>query len=194
MDRKYAQIRNHVLDVLGEDGSHGMDHVLRVTQMCGIIGLEESADMDILIPAALLHDIARPCEKETGIPHETEGARRAGLYLASIGYDSRRIPAITDAISTHRFRSAEKPRTLEAQILSDADKLDAMGAVGIGRTFMRAAEHGGSMEDAIRHFHEKLLHLHERMYTRTAQAMARERHDLLVLFLARLKDERNMSR
>nr|WP_321352489.1 HD domain-containing protein [uncultured Methanoregula sp.] len=193
MERKYSEICTYVLGIMGKDGSHGMDHVLRVTRLCRIIGRKESADMAILVPAALLHDIARPQEKATGIPHETEGARLAGLYLASIGYPEQLIPAISDAISTHRFRSTQKPGTLEAQILSDADKLDAMGAVGIARTFMRAAEHGGNLDDAVMHFHDKLLHLHERMYTRTAQEIAQKRHALLVLFLSRLEEEQDIS-
>ena len=112
--------------------------------MCERIGREEHADMAVLIPAALLHDIARPLEKEHGIPHELEGARMAEAFLVSIRYDARCIPEITHAIRTHRYRSAEKPETLEARILSDADKLDALGAIGIARTFMRAGEHGGT--------------------------------------------------
>ncbi len=193
MDEKYREIYHYVLEVLGNDGSHGMDHVRRVTHLCEIIGRKESADMDILIPAALLHDIARPQEKATGTPHETEGARLAGLYLASAGYDEKQVAAVVHAIRTHRFSSREEPQTPEARILSDADKLDAMGAVGIARTFMRAGEHGGNMDDAVVHFHDKLLHLQKRMYTRSAREIAGGRHDFLVLFLSRLEEERDMS-
>lgn len=127
---------------LGEAGSHGMDHTECVTRLCRVIGECEDANMDILIPAALLHDIAHPLEKERGLPHEAEGARMAETFLVSIHYNSCLIPAICAAIRTHRFRSDEKPESPEAKILSDADKLDALGAVGIARTFMRAAEHG----------------------------------------------------
>ena len=193
MDEKYKEIYTYVLGFWGTGGSHGMDHILRVTRLCEIIGRKESADMDILIPAALLHDIARPQEKATGIPHETEGARRAGLYLASVGYNEQQITAVTHAIRTHRFRSVEEPLNSEARILSDADKLDASGAIGIARTFMRAAEHGGNMDDAILHFHDKLLHLEKRMYTRSAREIAGERHAFLVLFLSSLEEERDMS-
>jgi len=193
MDTKYRGICAYVRSVLGEQGSHGMDHVMRVTRLCGIIGLQEHADMDILIPAALLHDIARPLEKEHGIPHETAGARMAQEYLSSIRYSEKRIPEIARAIRTHRYRSADRPESLEAQILSDADKLDAMGAVGIARTFMRAAEHGGSMDDAISHFHDKLLNLKALMYTGTGRTIAEERHAFLADFLWHLEHEMNNS-
>ena len=146
--------------------------------------------MAILIPAALLHDIARPIEKTQGIPHEEEGARIAEQYLRSIHYDENRIPAIAGAIRTHRFRSKELPATLEAKILSDADKLDAMGASGIARTFMRAAEHGGGIDDAIAHFHDKLLKLGELMYTGSGRRIAKTRHAFLISFLEALDEER----
>jgi uncharacterized protein len=193
MDAAVEKIRRHVRTILKEGGSHGMDHTERVTRMCRIIGKREDADMEILIPAALLHDIARPLEKEQGLPHEAEGARMAEAYLASIHYNPARIPAISAAIRSHRFRSEEKPATLEAKILSDADKLDALGAVGIARTFMRAAEHGGDISDAVSHFHDKLLKLKSLMYTKTGQEIAGERHAFLTAFITSLERETDCS-
>jgi uncharacterized protein len=190
MDDTFEQIRNHVTANLGGAGSHGMDHVDRVTSLCRKIGADEHADMAILIPAALLHDIARPVEEIRGIPHETEGARIAEQYLKSIHYDETRIPAVAGAIRTHRFRSNELPATLEAKVLSDADKLDAMGAAGIARTFMRAAESGGGIDDAVAHFHEKLLKLKGLMYTKSGRRIAKTRHAFLVRFLDTLEEER----
>lgn len=189
MDHRINEIRRHVRGILEEHGSHGMDHTERVFSLCLAIGREEDASLDVLLPAALLHDIARPLEKEKGLPHEREGARMAGEYLAAIGYSPELIPAIQQAIRTHRFQSAEKPESLEAQILSDADKLDAMGAIGIARTFLRAGEHNGGIEDAVAHFHEKLLNLTTRMYTKTGQEIAAGRHAVLVRFLDDLTRE-----
>jgi uncharacterized protein len=182
MEPVMEQIWAYVRTVLDRPGSHGLDHIGRVTAMCEWIGREEHADLGILIPAALLHDIARPLEKEHGIPHELEGARMAEEYLSSIRYDARKIPAIAHAIRTHRFRSTEKPETLEARILSDADKLDAMGAIGIARTFMRAGEHGGTIQDGLDHFRDKLLTLPGLMYTDTGRRIAAERSAILVRF------------
>lgn len=183
------KIRDHARTVMSTGGSHGFDHVERVTALCERIGMAEGADMAILIPAALLHDIARPLEKERGIPHEQEGARMAEEYLTSMGYDANAVSAVAAAIRTHRFTTAEEPESLEARILSDADKLDALGAVGIARTFMRAGEHGTTMQDGIDHFHEKLLKLPDRMYTKTARQIAAERHAFLLRFLALMEDE-----
>jgi uncharacterized protein len=193
MDAVIEEIRRYAVSMLGDAGSHGIDHTDRVTCMCRMIGEREHAKMDILIPAALLHDIARPLEKEKGLSHEQEGALMAEAYLASIHYNPVLIPAISAAIRTHRFRSKERPVSAEAKILSDADKLDAMGAVGIARTFMRAAEHGGDIGDAVTHFHEKLLKLKDLMYTKTGRDIATKRHAFLVTFLNRLSRETSAS-
>jgi len=172
-----------------QSGSHGLDHTLRVTRLCAEIGKSEGADMQILIPAALFHDVARPLEKKTGIPHEQEGARIAAGYLRSDVCDENRIRAIAHAIRSHRYSTGTTPETLEAKALSDADKLDAMGAIGIARTFMQAGEHGDGIEDATSHIHEKLLNLRELMYTDTAKEFAEERHELLQRFADALEDE-----
>jgi len=189
MGKKIETIRHYIKEVFNQPGSHGLDHVLRVEYLCEVIGREENAEMGILLPAALFHDIARPIERETGMPHEEAGAQIAERYLRSIQYDEERVWKISHAIRTHRYRSSKKPETLEARILSDADKLDAMGAVGIARTFIRAGEHQGEIRDAIEHFHHKLLNLNGLMYTETARRLAKERHRFLRVFLEKLEGE-----
>jgi uncharacterized protein len=189
MDEKTESVRHYVKGVFSQPGSHGLDHTLRVVYLCEMIGKEERANMKVLLPAALLHDIGRPAETEKGTPHEEAGAQMAERYLRSIRYGEEYIPKITHAIRTHRYRSTGKPETLEARILSDADKLDAMGAVGIARTFIRAGEHHGEIRDAIDHINNKLLNLHGLMYTETAQRMAEERHRFLCVFLETLTSE-----
>ena len=189
MDEKIDTIRRHIKEIFNQPGSHGLDHVLRVEYLCEVIGREENAEMGVLIPAALFHDIARQIERENGMPHEGVGARMAEGYLRSIRYDEEHIQKITHAIRTHRYRSIVKPETLEARILSDADKLDAMGAVGIARTFIRTGEHGGEISDAVDHIHNKLLNLNGLMYTRTAKRLAEERHRYLCVFLETLTEE-----
>jgi len=182
MDEDIKEVRSFVLDRLGVHGAHGLDHTLRVTNLCERIGRKESADMKILISAALLHDIARPIEDVQGIPHEEEGARIAEKFLASIRYSPFQIQGVVHAILTHRYSSLRQPETLEAKILSDADKLDAMGAVGIARAFMTAGERDGEMQDAMNHIDDKLLKLKALMYTKTGQEIARERHQFLERF------------
>jgi len=194
MDTKFDSIRKYAETAMRQSGSHGFDHVLRVIRLCERIGIDEHAEMRVLIPAALLHDIARPLEKEKGIPHEIAGAKIAELYLISIGYPEEYISPVTRAIRTHRYSTGDRPEFLEAQILSDADKLDAMGAVGVARTFLRAAEHGGGIENAVGHFHEKLLNLGGLMYTESGRRIARERHAFLEQFLAALEEETGLTR
>ncbi|MEI8330869.1 MAG: HD domain-containing protein [Methanomicrobiales archaeon] len=189
METPLEQTRTHARNQLGNAGSHGMDHTELVTRLCRIIGNSEDADMDIFIPAALLHDIARPCEKEHRLPHEEKGAQMAETFLVSIHYNALLIPAICAAIRTHRFRSNKHPERLEAVILSGADKLDDLEAVGSARTVMRAAGHGGSMDDAVQHFHDKLLKLKDCMYTHAMREIAREPHAFLERFLAALAEE-----
>lgn len=184
-------MQEFVQQALQKPGSHGVDHTLRVTSLCELIGIEEEANMDILIPAALFHDIARPLEKETGIPHEEEGARIAEQYLKSVSYPDEYIQPVMHAIRTHRFTSDLTPETLEAKILSDADKLDAMGAVGIARTFISAGERDGDITDAIDHIHEKLVKLKEMMYTTSARNIAHIRHGFLISFIQTIDAEMN---
>lgn len=189
LEKKTDMIIAYVQAVFGASGSHGYDHVLRVTRLCEKIAAYEDANLAVLIPAALLHDIARPIEDETGTPHEVEGARIAECFLQEIHYDETLIPAITHAIRAHRYSTTTRPETLEARILSDADKLDAMGAVGIARTFMQAGEKGRDLKDAAGHIHEKLLKLKDRMYTHSGREIAGRRHKVLADFAVALSDE-----
>jgi len=182
MDEDITKVRIFVMDRLGVHGAHGLDHTIRVTAVCERIGRNEGADMKVLISSALLHDIARPLEETQGIPHEQEGARIAEEFLASISYSPLQIQRVVHAILAHRYRSTKVPETLEAMILSDADKIDAMGAVGIARAFMTAGERSGEMQDAMHHIDEKLLKLKALMYTKTGQEIAHERHQFLERF------------
>lgn len=181
-DAGVEEVRSFVLDRLRAHGAHGLDHTMRVTGLCESIGRKESADMKVLISAALLHDIARPLEESNGIPHEEEGARIAEKFLPTLHYSNVQIQGVVHAILTHRYRSSRLPETLEAKILSDADKLDAMGAVGIARAFMTAGERGGEMQDAMDHIDDKLIKLKDLMYTKTGKKIACERHRVLERF------------
>ncbi len=189
MNEEAAAMLDHVRAALNESGAHGFDHTLRVVRLCEDLGAREGADMAILIPAAIFHDIARPLEERTGIPHEEEGARMAAAYLEEIGYPADRIAGIVHAIRAHRYSTGIDPETLEARVLSDADNLDAMGAVGIARTFAQSGERGTGIPDAADHIRAKLLNLKNLMYTKTAREIAEKRHALLVAFLAALEEE-----
>ncbi|WP_297535464.1 HD domain-containing protein [Thermococcus sp.] len=172
------------------EGTHGFSHVERVFNLCMHIGREEGADLEVLALAALLHDIARPLEDAGKVEdHAAEGARISRQFLRSLGYPEEKVEAVAHAIEAHRFSKGPEPRTLEAKILSDADKLDAIGAIGIARVFMYSGEHGRDIETSLRHFEDKILKLKDLMYTETAKRIAEDRHRFTVEFIERIRRE-----
>lgn len=188
--RLLERTREYAKHFFEREGTHGFSHVERVFNLCMHIGKEEGADLEILGLAALLHDIARPLESAGRVEdHAVEGARIARHFLRSLGYPEERIEAVAHAIEAHRFSRGPEPQTLEAKILSDADKLDAIGAIGIARVFMYSGEHGRDIEASLRHFEEKILKLKNLMYTETAKKMAEERHRFTEQFIERIRRE-----
>ncbi len=166
--------------------SHGFDHVLRVVKFCQIIGKSENSKMEILIPAAYLHDVARSLEDDdSSIDHAKIGAQMAFEFLNGIGYPYSREVAY--AIETHRFSKGSIPETLEAKILQDADRLDAMGAMGIYRTIAYSVSNNRSFDETIAHFEDKILKLKDLMHTKTAKKMAEERYKIVFEFVQSLK-------
>jgi len=203
---RIRQIAGSILEA--DSGSHGWDHAERVWMLCEHIGVEERADLGILEPAAYLHDICRREEKASGgkICHARLGAERSREILEREGASEDVIQRITHCIAAHRFRNNdEQPQTLEARILFDADKLDALGAVGIGRTFLFAGEVGARLHNpeadilntrayssddtAYREFCVKLSKIRDRMLTVTGRKMAEDRHGYMVAFFERLTRE-----
>ena len=204
-----------------DDPVHGFDHILRVYHLAERLALAEGADMEIVCAAALLHDANRgepvSSEKEpsqTGgtehwLQHQNDSAELAHQVLKAEGWSEERIAAVLHCIRSHRFRNdSELPQTLEAQVLFDADKLDAMGAVGVARTIAYAARAGqpvyvepshrfqqtGFKEPGEPHsaYHEylfKLVRLKDRLYTASARSLAEERHRWMVEFFERLTEE-----
>jgi uncharacterized protein len=190
-------------------GGHDFDHVLRVTALAERIAAAEGADLLIVRTAALLHDV---CEREDRATHHLLGAARARALLA--GQAEAFSAAVAHAIEAHRFRAEPAPRTLEAQCLSDADKLDAIGAIGIARAYAYAGAHDNALwkrpwraiaaegGDAVgsvtalaadytpsHEFVYKLNRIPERLYTATARAIAAERQAVMQAFFERLDVE-----
>lgn len=170
-------------------GAHVFEHVERVRQLCLMIGRQEGADLDVLEAAALLHDIGRPQEAVTGVSHATVGAEMVVKFLKTTSFPSNKMPQVASAVRTHRFSEKLTPESLEGRILSDADKLDAMGAVGLARTIEESLARERGFEGMLEHISRKLLNLRDRMYTATARRLAGPRHDLLVHFMRQLAQE-----
>ncbi|MET1124868.1 MAG: HD domain-containing protein [Archaeoglobaceae archaeon] len=164
--------------------AHDEGHVRRVVRLARYIALKEGANLEVVTKAAELHDIARESEN-----HAKVSAERARLLLKEQGYGSDFVEAVAHAIESHSFSSGCDPRTLEAKVLSDADKLDAMGAIGVARAFMFSGERGRSIEDTLKHFEEKLLKLKDTLHTETAKKLAESRHKFLLEFYRRIREE-----
>lgn len=177
-------LRARVVEKIPEYGTHGFEHTNRVFELCKKIGKKMGADMSILLPAALLHDIARDEEN-----HAYVSAEKARYILKEFSYNVSKIEAICDAISTHSFSNNKQPIELEAKILSDADKLDAMGAIGIYRAAMYSNEKSRNQEDFIAHFNEKLLTLKGLLFTDIGKKLGEERHQYMVNYLKELNRE-----
>jgi uncharacterized protein len=187
------------------DSAHDFDHVLRVVHLADRIAAAEGADRDVVHAAALLHDIGL---NEGRAGHETSAARRATEILREHGYDESFCTAVAHAIESHRFRSGPTPQTLEAKVLFDADKLDAIGAIGVARAFAFGAHRGQKLwgvvppdyvdqpegadpgqHTAVHEFHVKLSKIKDRMFTPTGKQIAAERHVFMVRFYEQLDQE-----
>ncbi len=192
----------------GAESGHDFDHVLRVLALAERLAQAEGADLEIVRAAVLLHDIARADEDEArGDDHAQMAAEQARAILLARGIAPAQVDAVTHAIAAHRFRGEAPPQTLEAKILFDADKLDAIGAIGIARAYaisgalhqrlwsqvppgavatrnQRNADHTAVAEFAV-----KLSQIRERVFTATARQIAQERHAFMVAFFERLERE-----
>jgi uncharacterized protein len=188
--------------------SHGWDHVERVlANALDIASGEPAADRFVVAMSAILHDIARAEQDRSGgkICHAERGSIEAHVFLLEAGLEEPRARHISDCILTHRFRKNDRPATLEAEILFDADKLESIGAIGIGRAFLFAGEVGARLHDpeievhrtasyseedtAYREFLVKLRSVKDTMLTRRGRELASARHDFMEIFFARLNDE-----
>lgn len=191
------------------DSVHDFDHILRVLALAERIARAEGAARDIVCTATLLHDWGRAEADIDGQDHAAIAAGRAQAYLSKRGYPSTRIEAVVHAIAAHRFRVPPEPATLEARVLFDADKLDAIGAIGIARAFAFGGAHQqrlwAPMSDVdqarweaegdaadhtpVHEFIVKLSRIRERLYTAEGRAIASERHRYMEAFYQRLNAE-----
>lgn len=207
-DRLLRRAEEYVRGELGGDSSgHDWWHIERVRRTAVTIARAEGADVFVCELAALLHDIAD--EKLAG--SEEAGRRKVEEWLHAAGADAETCGHVLEIIGTMSFKGGggSAMRTLEGRVVQDADRLDALGAVGIGRTFAYSGATGQLMHDpelppretmsaeqyrkgrstAINHFPEKLFKLKERMNTPYARRMAEERHRFMEQFVARFLEE-----
>jgi uncharacterized protein len=208
----YRELQEIVADKLqNASGCHDYDHTLRVCRNAELLCEElTSANAEIVRTAALLHDIARPEEMASKgkLCHAVLGAENVSALLQG-RFEDDFIQQVVRAVRTHRFRDDQVPESLEAQIVYDADKLDSLGAVGIGRSFLFAGRENArlhnraeealnspaySREDtAYREYLVKLRFLPQKMLTVPGKRLAAERAAFMDRFFEELNRETEIS-
>lgn len=197
---------------IGASGCHDWSHVERVYNLATKIAKQENADLFIIQAAAYLHDIGRK-EEMNGkgkICHAQRGAELAEIILLKYQLDQTIINNILHCIKSHRFRNNNKPETIEAKVLFDADKLDSIGAVGVARDFLFAGHSGsnclytgnekklaknaqdysyGEEDSALLEYYFKLIKVKDKVVTATGKKIAQVRHNYMVDFFNRFEKE-----
>lgn len=199
-----AKLRPWLSDV--GDGSHDLAHILRVWRFARRIQSNEGGSLSIIFVASFLHDCVH-LEKDDGNRRIAArwSALRAAKALRCEGWSDERIAAVCHAIEAHSFTAGVAPRTLEARILHDADRLDSAGLMGIARCFYVAGRIGSALYDvadpmarrrdvddmqyALDHFQSRLLTDPEALYTPTARDIARERRPFVLQFREQFLNE-----
>ena len=215
MDIAYQAVFPHLLEKVqavlsASPACHDWDHTLRVLNNARHLARVEHADSAIVEYAAMLHDMGRPDEFAAPghVCHAERGEEIALELLPQLGItDSHFIAAVASCVRTHRYRrrSGGVPESIEAKVVFDADKLDSIGAIGIGRSFHFAGRIGArihntmvealdsesySREDtAYREYLVKLRYITEKMLTAEGRRMAIARHEFMVNFFERICSE-----
>ncbi len=169
----------------GNSDGHGFDHAMRVYRNAVTIADGEECDATVVALAALLHDADDP---KIFVTRDNANAR---TFLDDAGVGPETAERVIRAINSVSFSKnrGKTPETAEGRIVQDADRLDAIGAVGIARTFAYGGAHGRSLDESVKHFHEKLLLLKDMMNTETGRRLAAVRHSFLEAFLRELEEE-----
>lgn len=215
LNDKYEQIL-HIVKDSATCSAHNLDHIMRVYNLClKLSKYEKDVDMEVLIPAALLHDISRADEdrdETRRTDHAMLGSIVAESILKNINYPEIKIDRIKHCIETHRFRSTTSPETIEAKILFDADKIDSLGAVGIARSYVFAGQFGQDISDlsldgnenkmaqnnpvndvkkhtALKEYHYKFKNIPDKLYTENGKEIAKKRLKFMDCYFEQLESE-----
>lgn len=188
------------------DAAHDITHIERVVANARMLAEAEQADLAVVLPAAWLHDcVVIPKNSPLRSQASMLAAEAAADFLRSVGYPEQHIATIAHAIAAHSFSANIPPRTTEAKVVQDADRLDSLGAIGIARCFALSGVLGRHFYDpaepfpatrplddtrnTLDHFYVKLLRLADQMQTAAGRAEARRRTAFMQAFLAQLRDE-----
>ncbi len=199
-------IKNEVKEIMDNDSAHDFEHIMRVYKNAQKMCKKEKADEKLVLSAALLHDIVSyPKSDKRSKMSSIESAKKSKRVLKKYDFSEEEIIIVSDAIRDHSFSQNKIPSTIEGKILQDADRLDAIGAIGLARVFAT----GGSLKRpfyntddpfcktrkpddktwTVDHFYQKLLKLESLMNTKSGKMEAKKRTRVLKDFLKQLKLE-----
>jgi uncharacterized protein len=186
-------IRNFALENSKKDDIHGFNHVERVYNMCIKIGEKLDANIELLKISSLLHDIGRIDEKKDKLKrnHAEISAEKALKFLTSKNFNISKdyISNIIQSIKAHSFSNNNLPNSLEAKILSDVDKIDALGAIGLYRAIGFTVKNNGNLNNVIKHLEEKILKLKDSLYLEISRKVAEQRHKIVLQFYKEVINE-----
>jgi uncharacterized protein len=200
------RFEDHLRRVMATDPAHDLSHIRRVVANAKRIATAEQAQMEVVVPAAWLHDVVKFGKSD---PRNKKSARLAAAeairFLREAGYPEQYIGAIAHAIEAHSFSGNVEPQTLEAKCVQDADRMDALGAIGIARTFATTGTMGRPLyceedpwaqrrelndkEYALDHFEQKLFRVAETLNTQAGRAEGRKRAEFLRGYIEQLRTE-----
>ena len=200
------KLKNEVKNSISNDPAHDFKHTMRVYKSAERLAKKENANTKLVLCASLLHDIVSfPKSDKRSKSSSIKSAIKAAKILKKYNLSKTEIKIISDAIRDHSFSQNKKPKTLEGKILQDADRLDAIGAIGIARAFAVAGAEGRTFYNesdpfcdkrkpndqnwAVDHFYRKLLKLEKIMNTKSAKTEAKRRTKILENYLSNLKKE-----
>ena len=200
------ELQKEVRKKISNDPAHDFGHIMRVYKNAEKLAKKEKANTKLILSAALLHDIINyPKSDKRSKNSSTQSAAQARKILSKYDFSNSEIKIVTDAIRDHSFSKNKTPKTLEGKILQDADRLDAIGAIGIARTFAVTGAEGrpfystsdpfcsnrkpNDQKWAIDHFYKKLLKLENLMNTKYAKSEAKRRTKILTKYLSDLQKE-----
>jgi len=199
-------LKHEVIKIMDNDPAHDFEHVMRVYSNAKKISKEEKANQKLVLSAALLHDIVSyPKSSKRSKFSSIDSAKKSKLILKKYDFTTEEIIIVFDAIVDHSFSQNKIPQTLEGKILQDADRLDALGSIGIARVFATSGSLNRpfyNIDDpfcakrnpddnlwAVDHFFNKLLKLEFMMNTKSGKIEAKKRTKVLKEFLKQLKNE-----
>ena len=193
-DEILLKVRKFAYDNSDKNDIHGFKHIERVAKISSEIGTALNANLPVIKIAALLHDVGRYLKKDDLVKNHAEiSAEIAENFIIKNNFNLTLgdVENILHCIRAHSFSNDYEPKTLEAKILSDSDKLDALGAIGLYRTIGFTIKNYGGIEQVIHHLENKILCLNDRLYLDESKKIAEQRQKIIVDFYTKIKIQIN---